>query len=74
MPKDRGAEQRDVDGPSECRLALGVVAAETRVRVGAQQAAGNLPRIGVDDLVEEQRLQAESFKISVGWARKTHRS
>ena len=30
MPKDRGAEQGDVDGPLECSLALGMVAAETR--------------------------------------------
>ena len=33
MPKDRGAEQRDVDGPLECSSALGLVAAETRGRV-----------------------------------------
>ena len=39
-PKDRGAEQGDVDGASECSLALGMVAAETRTRVAAQQAAG----------------------------------
>ena len=36
-PKDRGAEQGDVDG----RLALEMVAAEIRTRVAAQQAAGN---------------------------------
>ena len=30
MPKDRGAEQGDVDGPLECSLALGMVAAEAR--------------------------------------------
>ena len=28
VPKDRGAEQGDVDGPLECSLALGMVAAE----------------------------------------------
>ena len=39
-PKDRGAEQGDVDGTLECSLALGMVAAETRTRVAAQQAAG----------------------------------
>ena len=38
MPKDRGAEQGDVDGPLERRLVLGLVAAETRGRVAAQQA------------------------------------
>ena len=59
MPKDRGAEQGDVDNLLECSLALGVVAAETRGRIAAQQAAGRLPRIGVDDPSEEQRLQAD---------------
>ena len=29
LPEDRGAEQGDVDGPLECSLALGMVAAET---------------------------------------------
>ena len=28
MPKDRGAEQEDVDSPLECSSALGMVAAE----------------------------------------------
>ena len=51
MRKDRGAEQADVDGPLECSLALGMVA--------AQQASSNLPWIGVDDPSETQRLQAE---------------
>ena len=59
MPKDRGAEQGDVDGPQECSLALGMVAAETRGCVAALQALGSLPRIGVDDPSEFQRLQAE---------------
>ena len=45
--------------PLECSLALGRVAAGTRVRVAAQQAACTLPWIGVDDPLEEQRLQAE---------------
>ena len=39
MPKDRGAEQGDVDGPLECSLALGMVAAVTRGSIAAQQAA-----------------------------------
>ena len=39
MPKDRGAEQGDVDGPLECSLALGMVAAEARLHVAVQQAA-----------------------------------
>ena len=59
MLNDRGAEQGDVDGPLECSLALGMVAAETRMRVAARQAARTLPWIGIDDPLEEQRLQAE---------------
>ena len=59
MPKDRGAEQGDVDGPLECSLALGMVAAETWRRVAAEQAAGSLPWISVNDPSEEQRLRAD---------------
>ena len=43
MPKDRGAEEGDVDGPPECSQALGMVAAETRGRVAARQASGSFP-------------------------------
>ena len=39
MPKDRGAAQGDVDGPLECSLALGMVAAEARLCAAVQQAA-----------------------------------
>ena len=59
MPKDRGAEQGDVDGPLECSLAAGLVAAETRGSTAARQAAGTLPWVGVNDPAEEQRLQAD---------------
>ena len=38
MPKDRGGEQGDIDGPLECSLALGTVAAEARLRVAEPQA------------------------------------
>ena len=37
MPKDRGAEQGDVDGPLGCSLALGMVAAEARLSMTEQQ-------------------------------------
>ena len=37
MPENRGAGQGDVDGLLECSSALGMVAAETRGRVAAQQ-------------------------------------
>ena len=43
VPKDRGAEQGDVDGPLECSLTLGKVAANTRSAVHAQQRSGDLP-------------------------------
>ena len=59
MPKDRGAEQGDVDGTLECSLASGMVAAETRGIVAARQAAGTFSWIGVDDPAEEQGLQAD---------------
>ena len=59
LPKDRGVEQGDVDGPLECSLALGMVAAEARLHISHQQAARTLPCFGTDDPVEEQRLQAE---------------
>ena len=39
MPKDRGAEQGDVDGPLEGSFALGMVAVEARLCVSEQQAA-----------------------------------
>ena len=59
MPKDRGAEQGDVDGLLECSVASGMVAAETPGRTAARQASGSLPWIGVVDASEEQRLQAD---------------
>ena len=59
MLKDRGVEQGDVDGPLECSLALGMVAAEARGSVAARQAAGTLPWIGVNDFADEQRLQGD---------------
>ena len=57
MPKDRGAEQGDVDGP--CSLALGVVAAQTRGNLAAQQAAGLIPWIGICDSTDFFALHAE---------------
>ena len=45
-PKDRGAEQGDVDGPLECSLTLGVVASKARQQeVHARQRRGELPWI-----------------------------
>ena len=43
MPKDRGAEQGDVDGPLECSLTLGEVSSSARAEVHGQQRRGELP-------------------------------
>ena len=59
MLKDRDAEQGDVDGLPGVQPGSGMVAAETRGSIAAQQAAGTLRWIGVNDPVEEQRLQAD---------------
>ena len=59
MPKDRGAEQGDVGGSLECSFTLGMVAAETRGRVAAQEPTGSLQWTGVNGPSEIQRLQAE---------------
>ena len=42
LPKDRGAEQGDVDGPLECALTLGQVAKETATAVHQLQRDGKL--------------------------------
>ena len=42
-PKDRGAEQGDVDGSMECSVTLGGVAAAARCSVHAMQRRGELP-------------------------------
>ena len=74
MPKDRGAEQGDVDGPQECSLALGMVAAETRGSIAARQAPGALPWIGVSDSAASRPLgQTPGIgKLPAGEPRKTH--
>ena len=58
MPKDRGAEQGDVDGPLECSRALRMVAAEARESIAVQQAARTLSWIDTDSL-HERRLRDE---------------
>ena len=42
-PLDRGAEQGDVDGPSECSLTFGSVAAEARLRICRTACCRNPP-------------------------------
>ena len=70
MPKDRGAEQGDVDGP----LALGMATANTRGLIAARQAEGTRPWIGTEDPAEGQapafelRSQnAGSSQLSARW-------
>ena len=58
MPKDRGAEPGDVDGPRERSLALGVVASETRLHIAEKQAAGTLSWVGAHD-ADVEKLQEE---------------
>ena len=45
IPKGRGADQGDVDGPLECSLALGMVAAETRGHVALCPAGVRQPSV-----------------------------
>ena len=52
LPKDRGVEQGDVDGQLECSLAPGMVAAEVRLHIAGQQAAGTVPRVGASNQEE----------------------
>ena len=59
MPEDRGAAQGDVDGHLECSLVLGMVAAEAPLHVAAPQSARTLNWIGINDLMEERRIQAQ---------------
>ena len=56
MPKDRGPEQGDVDCPTECKLAQGMVAAEARLSVAVQQAARTLLSVCTHDSQHERRL------------------
>ena len=81
MPKDREAEQRDIDGPLECSLALGMIAAEARGCVAAHQTTGNHSWIGVDDPADVHRLQAdhavrqqEAADFQLGYSEKLHLS
>ena len=59
MPNDRCAEQGDVDGPLECSLELGIVAAWTRPHAAGHQAAGIVAWVGSHSVEDVQRLQGE---------------
>ena len=62
-PKDRGAEQGDVDGAMECSVTLGGVASEARGRVHARQRRGELPWFSSG--AAEQAVAAEFDERSV---------
>ena len=64
MPKDRGAEQGEVDGPLEYSSAPGMVATEARLCVAVQQAGRTLTWIGTRDPVDTERLQPAKFSES----------
>ena len=57
MPKDRGAEQREVDGSRECSLAMGMVADEARQHVAGQQAAKHIPWVGAHSKEDAHTLR-----------------
>ena len=60
MPKYRGAEQGNVDGPLESSLALGVVTAEARLHAAGQQAAGIVSVLAQAAMKKCKRLQENS--------------
>ena len=64
-PKDRGAEQDDVDGPLECSITLAQVASGTRTEVASMQRRGVLPWIGQGD----GRAASEDFDQRAARAR-----
>ena len=57
MPKDRGAEQGDVDGPLECSLVLAQVAGAARLDLAAKQRSGSLPWFSTEDNTNEAAIQ-----------------
>jgi hypothetical protein len=67
VPKDRGAEQGDVDGPVECSITLAQVAGETRTKVASLQRQGALPWIARDrdaacDDFDRRSIRVRSFQ------------
>ena len=73
MPEYRGPEQGDVAGPLERSSALGMVAAETRLHVAAEQAAGILPWVGAHSNGDVRRLRMNT-KLPAWWSRKVFRN
>ena len=58
-PKDRGAEQGDVEGPLECSLTLGGVGSAARWAVHNAQRLGHLP--WASDAEDTTRAAVEEF-------------
>ena len=59
QPKDREAEQGDVDGPQECSFTLGVVGQDARAAIHQQQRLGHLP--WASDSLPEVNAAREDF-------------
>ena len=62
MPKDRGVEQGDVDGPLKCILALGMVGAEAPLHVAARQDAHTLSWTNTHDPVVNNDFKLKNNK------------
>ena len=56
-----GAEQGNVDGPLECSVAVGMVAAEARLLEAGQQSAGSVPWFGASSSEEVRRCNTSSL-------------
>ena len=80
MPKDRGAEQGDVDGPLECSLALGISgsrgAREHKLRGKRWEPSPGLASMIRRGAASTSRLRSKSTRVSqlsAWWPRSAHR-
>jgi hypothetical protein len=74
-PKDRGAEQGDVDGPLECSLTLGGVARRAREGVHQRQRNGELPwttlgSTAVEEEFDDRQARAAAWESLLPEARR----
>ena len=59
MPKDRGAEQGDVDAPLECGMTMGMISSAARSELHSMQRRGELPwaaTSAADVIIAEQEF------------------
>ena len=79
--RSRSRKKGYIDGPWECSLALGVVAAEARSHVAGHLTAGIVPGVGASS-IEEMRRTQDKYQSTMhllqhfqpGEPRKAHRS